>query len=56
MPRKFGLKQEAPEEQDAQQQDQCDDDDLNQAHNRFLKGQGLTSAINELRSILVSLH
>jgi hypothetical protein len=33
---RFGLKQEAPEEQDAQQQDERDDDNLNQAHNGFL--------------------
>jgi hypothetical protein len=33
-----GLKQEAPEEEDAQEQDERDDDDLNQAHNRFLCG------------------
>jgi hypothetical protein len=36
MPRISGLKQEAPEEQDAQEQDERDNDDLNQAHNRFL--------------------
>jgi hypothetical protein len=30
------LKQEAPEEEDAQDQDERDDDNLNQAHNRFL--------------------
>lgn len=33
-----GLKQEAPEEEYAQQQDERDNDDFDQAHNRFLKG------------------
>jgi hypothetical protein len=32
-----GLKQEAPEEEYAQQQDERDDDDFDQAHSRFLK-------------------
>jgi hypothetical protein len=32
-----GLKQEAPEEEYAQQQDERDDDDFNQTHSRFLK-------------------
>jgi hypothetical protein len=41
MPQKVsGLEQEAPEEQNAQQQDERDDDNLNQAHNRFLDGSG----------------
>jgi hypothetical protein len=31
------LKQEAPEEKYAEQQDECDDDDFDQAHSRFLK-------------------
>jgi hypothetical protein len=35
-----GLKQEAPEEQNAQQQNERDDDNLNKAHNRFLNGFG----------------
>ena len=35
-----GLKQEAPEEQNAQKQDERDDDDFNQAHNRFLVESG----------------
>jgi hypothetical protein len=39
MRRLSGLKQEAPEEQNAQKQDERDDDNLNQAHNRFLVGQ-----------------
>ncbi|HEV7373733.1 MAG TPA: hypothetical protein VGN95_03380 [Pyrinomonadaceae bacterium] len=31
------LKQEAPEEKYAKQQDECDDDNFDQAHSRFLK-------------------
>ncbi|MDT5123549.1 MAG: hypothetical protein QOC96_3031 [Acidobacteriota bacterium] len=32
-----GLKQEAPEEEYAQQQDERDNDDFDQTHSRFLK-------------------
>ena len=45
-----GLKQEAPEEQDAQDQDERDDDYLDQAHNRFLMCQGPVKTVKQQAS------
>jgi hypothetical protein len=44
------LKQEAPEEQNAQEQDERDDDNLNQAHNRFLMRQGTIITVKQQAS------
>jgi hypothetical protein len=45
MPHVAGLKQEAPEKEDAQDQDEHDDDDFDQAHNRFLDELGMVNAM-----------
>ena len=44
------LKQEAPEEQDAQDQDERDDNNLDQAHNRFLMCQGPVKTVKQQAS------
>ncbi|MBA2734352.1 MAG: hypothetical protein H0U54_15930 [Acidobacteria bacterium] len=44
------LKQEAPEEQNAQEQDERDDDNLNQTHNRFLMRQGTIITVKQQAS------
>jgi hypothetical protein len=51
MPRSLsGLKQEAPEEEDAQDKYERDDDYLNQAHNRFLMCQGRLNTMKQQAS------
>jgi hypothetical protein len=47
-----GLKQEAPEEKDAQDKDERDNDNLNQAHNSFLRYQDRETATRRVERAL----